>query len=124
MSTVRVVARVRPLVNSEIEKDVIVTTDGSCITIPNPKNEKENFRFPFNSVLGSEATQAEIFSEGRFSFGGRGFMFWLHMGNGIGSGQLGGGGMLSLFLGSPLYHPSPVIYINGRELKIECFQKS
>jgi len=66
MSTVRVIARIRPLLAKETEDDIIVKVkeDRPIITIPNPKNEKENFIFPFAAVLGSETTQAQIFSEG------------------------------------------------------------
>ncbi|KAF8424119.1 kinesin family protein [Tirmania nivea] len=65
MSTVRVIARIRPLLAKESESEIIVKMkeDGPAITIPNPKNEKENFTFPFAAVLDSETTQAQIFSE-------------------------------------------------------------
>lgn len=65
MSTVRVIARIRPLLTKESESEVIVRVreDGPAITIPNPKNEKENFTFPFAAVLESETTQAQIFNE-------------------------------------------------------------
>ncbi|KZF21898.1 kinesin-domain-containing protein [Xylona heveae TC161] len=78
--SVRVVARIRPLVKSELEKDVIVTTGQSAaavaeskegkqkkdaqptvVRIPNPKNPGENFSFQFNSVYGQIATQQELF---------------------------------------------------------------
>lgn len=63
--SVRVVARIRPLLKSELDKDTIVTADGPIVRIPNPKNEGEDFSFQFNSVYGSEATQQELFeSEG------------------------------------------------------------
>lgn len=66
MSTVRVIARIRPLLAKEEDSDIIVKVkEGAhAITIPNPKNEKENFTFPFAAVLDSETTQAQIFSEG------------------------------------------------------------
>ncbi len=55
--SVRVVARIRPLLEKELDKDVIVTADrteeGASLTlvkIPNPKNETEEFSFAFNSV--------------------------------------------------------------------------
>lgn len=68
--SVRVVARVRPLLQKEAEKDVIVdaakapaekTENKSLVRIPNPKNEAEAFTFQFNSVYDQEATQAAIF---------------------------------------------------------------
>ena len=73
--SVRVIARIRPLLKAEIERDVIVETAGenadrrSVVKIPNPKNEAEAFTFQFNSVYDREATQAQIFdNEG-----------WLHI---------------------------------------------
>lgn len=68
--SVRVVARIRPLLKAEIEKDVIVNAEHpvgsaseskSLVRIPNPKNESEAFSFQFNSVYDQEATQAQIF---------------------------------------------------------------
>lgn len=85
--SVRVVARVRPLLKSERELDVILRT-GSCQTvpskadksnpkdsaalaalrdrdnvvrIPNPKNENEEYSFQFNAVYDAEASQQELF---------------------------------------------------------------
>ena len=65
--SVRVIARIRPLLKAEIEKDVIVDTAGeSTVKIPNPKKEAEAFSFHFNSVYDREATQAQIFdNEGK-----------------------------------------------------------
>lgn len=73
--SVRVVARVRPLLQSELDKDVIVTavsagsepsSQPTVVRVPNPKNDSENFNFQFNSVYGPEATQQDIFdNEGR-----------------------------------------------------------
>lgn len=67
--SVRVVARIRPLLEQELEKDVIVRADGSAdakssnvVRIPNPKNESEEFSFAFNSVYGQNTTQEELFS--------------------------------------------------------------
>ena len=72
--SVRVVARVRPLLKAEIEKDVIVEAAGdsteskTIVKIPNPKNESEAFSFQFNSVYDREATQAQLYdNEGRSS---------------------------------------------------------
>ncbi|KAL9120430.1 MAG: hypothetical protein Q9187_003015 [Circinaria calcarea] len=68
--SVRVVARVRPLLQSELNKDVIVTavsagsepsSQPTVVRVPNPKNDNENFNFQFNSVYGPEATQQDIF---------------------------------------------------------------
>lgn len=68
--SVRVVARIRPLLKLELDKDSIVTaapagneTVGSptVVRIPNPKNEAEHFSFQFNSVYDQEATQQDIY---------------------------------------------------------------
>ncbi|UJO21688.1 Kinesin-like protein KIF22 [Fulvia fulva] len=68
--SVRVVARVRPLLKNEIEKDVIVTASSapgdkadskSIVRIPNPKKESELYSFHFSSVYDQTATQADIF---------------------------------------------------------------
>lgn len=70
------VARIRPLLKSEIEKDAIVEATGvsagskTIVKIPNPKKEAEAFSFQFNSVYDREATQAQIFdNEGETSGG-------------------------------------------------------
>jgi hypothetical protein len=70
--SVRVVARIRPLLKQEIEKDIIVTPSSSdrsntqnLVRIPNPKNYAELYSFQFNSVYDQHAVQQEIFdSEG------------------------------------------------------------
>jgi len=68
--SVRVVARIRPLLKAEIQKDVIVDAPNvagevqenkSTVRIPNPKNDSESFTFQFSSVYGQEATQAQIY---------------------------------------------------------------
>lgn len=69
--SVRVVARIRPLLKQELEKDTIVeaaapsTTDADAsptiVRIPNPKNEAEAFSFQFNSVYDQQATQQLVF---------------------------------------------------------------
>lgn len=68
VSQVRIVARIRPILSGENERDVVVTVssegDKKVVTMPNPKNENEIFSFPFNTVYGDEADQAQIFSEG------------------------------------------------------------
>lgn len=75
--SVRVVARIRPLLPSELDKDVIVRADRvdensppTLVKIPNPKNEAEEFSFAFNSVYDQETTQETIFNcEGRHDLG-------------------------------------------------------
>lgn len=65
MNTVRIIARVRPLLNGEINKDVVVHAEGTTISMPNPKNENENFTFPFNAVHNMESSQTQLFAEGK-----------------------------------------------------------
>ncbi len=66
--SVRVVARIRPLLEKELDKDVIVHTAGNdgktgqIVKIPNPKNEAEDFSFTFNGVYDQPTTQEELFS--------------------------------------------------------------
>lgn len=66
------VARIRPLLKQELEKDTIVeaaapTNDpnasATIVRIPNPKNEAEAYSFQFNSVYDSSATQQHIFDD-------------------------------------------------------------
>jgi hypothetical protein len=69
--SVRVVARIRPLLKKESEKDIIVSaassrpespnTNSTIIRIPNPKNEAEIYSFQFNNVYGQDTTQQELF---------------------------------------------------------------
>lgn len=65
--SVRVVARIRPLLNTEAEKDQILSIHDSgsnnaqAVKIPNPKNFSEEYSFQFNSVYGQESTQQELF---------------------------------------------------------------
>ena len=63
-------ARIRPLLKAECEKDVIVdtastseqpSTDADLVRIPNPKNPAEHFSFHFNSVYDAQANQETIF---------------------------------------------------------------
>ncbi|KAF2722395.1 kinesin-domain-containing protein [Polychaeton citri CBS 116435] len=70
--SVRVVARIRPLLKAETQADTIVTSASSpsdkkdsrtIVRIPNPKNEFEAYSFQFNNVYGQEATQAQIFDD-------------------------------------------------------------
>ncbi|ROV94769.1 hypothetical protein VMCG_08872 [Cytospora schulzeri] len=67
--SVRVVARIRPLLDAEVEKDVIVRADTkegakkpNIVKIPNPKNESEEFSFAFNGVYDQATTQDELFT--------------------------------------------------------------
>ncbi|KAL1901010.1 hypothetical protein Sste5346_002074 [Sporothrix stenoceras] len=68
--SVRVVARVRPLLpGKELDKDVIVRVDSSepgcppnVVKIPSPKNEQEEFSFTFNGVYDQATTQEELFN--------------------------------------------------------------
>lgn len=67
--SVRVVARIRPLLDAEFEKDVIVHVDSkegskkpNIVKIPNPKNESEEFSFAFNGVYDQATTQDELFT--------------------------------------------------------------
>ncbi|KAH7395662.1 P-loop containing nucleoside triphosphate hydrolase protein [Cadophora sp. MPI-SDFR-AT-0126] len=60
--SVRVVARVRPLLPKELDKDTIVRVEGNILKLPNPKNEAEEFSFTFNSVYDMGTTQEELFT--------------------------------------------------------------
>ena len=66
--SVRVVARIRPLLKLENARDIIVEATGASegsdlntVRIPNPKNEAESFSFQFNSVYDAQTTQQELF---------------------------------------------------------------
>lgn len=85
--SVRVVARVRPLLKSERELDIILRTGASTaptdsklppakaddrklaalrdrdnvVRIPNPKNEGEEYSFQFNAVYDADVAQQELF---------------------------------------------------------------
>ncbi|KAF2477983.1 kinesin family protein-like protein, partial [Lindgomyces ingoldianus] len=68
--SVRVVARIRPLLKHELNKDTIVTAESlegedvanpTVVRIPNPRNDAESFSFQFNSVYEQHATQQQIF---------------------------------------------------------------
>lgn len=70
--SVRVVARIRPLLKAEAQNDIIVEATAekedskSVVKIPNPKKESEAFSFTFNSVYSHEATQQQLFeNEGK-----------------------------------------------------------
>jgi hypothetical protein len=70
--SVRVVARIRPLLAKELDKDIIVRADSAeegrpytIVKIPNPRNGAEEFSFAFNSVYDQSSTQETLFtSEG------------------------------------------------------------
>lgn len=74
------VARIRPLLKQELDKDIIVsaastssepTSSPNTVRIPNPKNEVEAYSFQFNSVYDQEATQQQIFeNEGKEQYVG------------------------------------------------------
>jgi hypothetical protein len=77
--SVRVVARIRPLLKSELDKDTIVMVDSkddqnTIVRIPNPKNEGESFSFQFNSVHGQEASQQDLFDNEGMSNQSSGYM--------------------------------------------------
>lgn len=65
--SVRVVARIRPLLKSEIEKDQILSIhEGGngkpqVIKVPNPKSQHEEYSFQFAAAYGPDATQQELF---------------------------------------------------------------
>ena len=67
--SVRVVARIRPLLEKELGKDVIVRADRvddakplTVVKIPSPKNEAEEFSFAFNSVYDQATSQEDLFT--------------------------------------------------------------
>ncbi|OBS22135.1 hypothetical protein FPOA_08471 [Fusarium poae] len=67
--SVRVVSRIRPLLEKERECDIIVRADAvdsskpsTIVKIPNPKNEAEEFSFTFNGVYDRATTQEELFT--------------------------------------------------------------
>lgn len=63
------VARIRPLLDKELDKDTIVRAESSqegklpnLVRIPNPKNEAEEFSFTFNGVYDMGTSQEELFT--------------------------------------------------------------
>lgn len=65
--SVRVVARIRPLLEKERDSDVIISAahaeDGKpVVKIPSPKNNAEEFSFGFNAVYDDATTQEALFS--------------------------------------------------------------
>lgn len=65
-NTIRIIARVRPLLGGEIEEDIVVHTEGTAISVPNPKNGNENYTFKFNATHNAKSNQALLFAEGEF----------------------------------------------------------
>ena len=70
--SVRVVARIRPLLKAEAEKDQILSiregSDGraSIVKIPNPKIRSEEYSFQFAAAYSHDASQQELFdAEGK-----------------------------------------------------------
>ncbi|EFX05205.1 kinesin family protein [Grosmannia clavigera kw1407] len=66
--SVRVVARIRPLLPRELEKDIIVRAESSeeggpvnVVKIPSPKNDSE-FSFAFNGVYDQSTSQEALFN--------------------------------------------------------------
>lgn len=64
------VARIRPLLDKELDKDTIVRAESSqdgmpmnIVKIPNPKNFSEEFSFTFNGVYDMGTTQEELFTK-------------------------------------------------------------
>ena len=65
-----VVARIRPLLEKELDRDIIVRISESShegkpmniVRIPNPKNESEELSFAFNGVYDMRTTQEELFT--------------------------------------------------------------
>jgi hypothetical protein len=61
-----VVARIRPLLDKELDKDTIVRAESSqdgmpmnIVKIPNPKNFSEEFSFTFNGVYDKRRYEEE-----------------------------------------------------------------
>lgn len=75
--SVRVVARIRPLLDHELDKDIIVHAASSgtapdktfnVVKIPSPKNDAEEFSFTFNGVYDQSTSQEDLFTaEGMLS---------------------------------------------------------
>jgi len=71
-SSVRVVARIRPLLPTEHQRDTIVTSATSSsspsktakiIRIPHPRNAAEAYSFHFNAVYDEQSTQQKLFED-------------------------------------------------------------
>lgn len=62
--SVRVVARLRPLLPAELERDIIIdAATQDTVKIPNPKKDAESYSFHFNSVYDQSATQQALFDQ-------------------------------------------------------------
>ncbi|KAK5105433.1 hypothetical protein LTS08_001710 [Lithohypha guttulata] len=65
--SVRVVARIRPLLKAEAEKDQILSiyegSDGKpqIVKIPNPKSQNEEYSFAFSAAYGADISQQGLF---------------------------------------------------------------
>lgn len=76
--SVRVVARIRPLLGPEVEKDQILSihngSDGkpSIVKIPNPKFQNEEYSFQFAAAYDQDASQQELFDAEGGQFESRG----------------------------------------------------
>lgn len=64
------VARIRPLLDKELDKDTIVRAESSqdgmpmnIVKIPNPKNFSEEFSFTFNGVYDMGTSQEGLFTK-------------------------------------------------------------
>ena len=81
--SVRVVARIRPLLDAELDKDIIVRADSAeagkpstVVKIPSPKNGAEEFSFAFNRVYDQSTSQEDLFtSEGAQENGGQPILY-------------------------------------------------
>jgi len=69
---VRVVARVRPLLKAEAEKDLILSIHEAnngkpqIVKIPNPKSHSEEYSFNFAAAYDASCSQQELFdAEGK-----------------------------------------------------------
>lgn len=65
--SVRVVARIRPLLKAEAEKDLILSIhEGKTVKIPNPKSQHEEYSFNFSAAYNALCSQQELFdAEGK-----------------------------------------------------------
>lgn len=60
--SVRVVARIRPLLKVEAEKDhILLIHEDKIVKIPNPKSQHEEYSFQFAAAYNAEATQQDLF---------------------------------------------------------------
>ncbi|KAF8623194.1 hypothetical protein AX17_007517 [Amanita inopinata Kibby_2008] len=64
---VRIAARLRPKIQGEVNDDLVQVhrsedgTSTSCITVVNPRDTTQVFKFPFSSCYNQESTQQQIF---------------------------------------------------------------